>query len=281
MKIRSHPSELALGDVVRIDEAAVLMGRSVTELLRDAAAEERLLYVALAPCSTTLMAVPGHDLRRTDSNISKRPKIVALASQYAESLVIFGFANVEKWQASFDGGGLDWHCWVLNVPQRIALDKIFVWQVDVRSQIKVNAKAVLIKAKVLPASTKTLATPTHTGAPAPAIEVTVAGDVPVIEQDRKKTGPSFTMTKAAMIEQHKHEWPTIARDIADAKRNGLSGVAKESARGWREAEAMEWARTKGKLKGAETALASAICRRRLNIDPPCRSNIDPGRVAAF
>ena len=23
------------------------------------------------------------------------------------------------------------------------------------------------------------------------------------------------------------------------------------------------------------------CRRRLNIDPPCRSNIDPGRVADF
>ena len=22
-----------------------------------------------------------------------------------------------------------------------------------------------------------------------------------------------------------------------------------------------------------------VCRRRLNIDPPCRSNIDPGRVA--
>ena len=24
-----------------------------------------------------------------------------------------------------------------------------------------------------------------------------------------------------------------------------------------------------------------VCWRRLNIDPPCRSNIDPGRVAAF
>jgi transposase-like protein len=23
------------------------------------------------------------------------------------------------------------------------------------------------------------------------------------------------------------------------------------------------------------------CRRRLNIDPPCRSNNDPGRVASF
>ena len=32
---------------------------------------------------------------------------------------------------------------------------------------------------------------------------------------------------------------------------------------------------------AETGLLPAMCRRRLNIDPPCRSNIDPGRVADF
>ena len=28
-------------------------------------------------------------------------------------------------------------------------------------------------------------------------------------------------------------------------------------------------------------LDEGVCRRRLNIDPPCRLNIDPGRVAAF
>ncbi|MEY3125503.1 MAG: hypothetical protein RLZZ573_2023, partial [Pseudomonadota bacterium] len=27
--------------------------------------------------------------------------------------------------------------------------------------------------------------------------------------------------------------------------------------------------------------SNLFCRRRLNIDPPCRSNIDPGRVASF
>jgi EAL domain-containing protein (putative c-di-GMP-specific phosphodiesterase class I) len=33
-------------------------------------------------------------------------------------------------------------------------------------------------------------------------------------------------------------------------------------------------------EGVETAEQLAYCSRRLNIDPPCRSNIDPGRVAA-
>jgi hypothetical protein len=28
-------------------------------------------------------------------------------------------------------------------------------------------------------------------------------------------------------------------------------------------------------------LLEQVCQRRLNIDPPCRSNIDPGRVAEF
>ena len=31
----------------------------------------------------------------------------------------------------------------------------------------------------------------------------------------------------------------------------------------------------------ENTIRDYACRRRLNIDPPCRSNIDPGRVAAF
>ena len=29
------------------------------------------------------------------------------------------------------------------------------------------------------------------------------------------------------------------------------------------------------------SLRHSCCPRRMNIDPPCRSNIDPGRVAAF
>jgi hypothetical protein len=35
------------------------------------------------------------------------------------------------------------------------------------------------------------------------------------------------------------------------------------------------------IKSAKSLGVDPDCPRRLNIDPPCRSNIDPGRVAAF
>jgi hypothetical protein len=57
------------------------------------------------------------------------------------------------------------------------------------------------------------------------------------------------MTRAALIAAHEHEWPTIRGDIGDAKANGLA-AAKAGKRGWHEAIALEWARAKGKLKGA-------------------------------
>jgi S1-C subfamily serine protease len=35
------------------------------------------------------------------------------------------------------------------------------------------------------------------------------------------------------------------------------------------------------IQHGKYALPALGCQRRLNIDPPCRSNIDPGRVAGF
>jgi hypothetical protein len=35
------------------------------------------------------------------------------------------------------------------------------------------------------------------------------------------------------------------------------------------------------LHNVREAIKAYGCLRRLNIDPPCRSNIDPGRVANF
>ena len=52
-----------------------------------------------------------------------------------------------------------------------------------------------------------------------------------------------------MVEQHKHEWPTIERDMSDANRNGLD-AAKAGARGWNKAKAMDWARANNKLNSA-------------------------------
>lgn len=62
-------------------------------------------------------------------------------------------------------------------------------------------------------------------------------------------------TKAALIKAHEHEWPTIARDMDDAHANGLS-AAKAGKRGWKEAEALEWARAKGKLQTTSKPAAS-------------------------
>ena len=61
------------------------------------------------------------------------------------------------------------------------------------------------------------------------------------------TGAKFAMKRSALIKEHKHEWPTIATDIAGAQRNGLA-AAKAGTRGWHEAVAMEWARNNAKLE---------------------------------
>ena len=71
--------------------------------------------------------------------------------------------------------------------------------------------------------------------------------------------PTFSMTKSAMIQQHLREWPTIEADIHAASENGLS-IAKAGPRDWVEADAMAWARSKGKLvvPSASTSLASSM-----------------------
>lgn len=71
--------------------------------------------------------------------------------------------------------------------------------------------------------------------------------------------PEFSLTKSAMIEHHKHEWPSIERDLKGASENGLF-KAKAGERDWVESTAMEWARAKNKLiKPAKSnALESGI-----------------------
>ena len=41
------------------------------------------------------------------------------------------------------------------------------------------------------------------------------------------------------------------------------------------------AATFAQLGSMAVQISVLTCQRRLNIDPPCRSNIDPGRVAGF
>lgn len=64
----------------------------------------------------------------------------------------------------------------------------------------------------------------------------------------ESAGNTPKFKRAALIAAHIHEWPTIARDIADAKENGLAATAKAGERGWIESAAMGWAKANGKLE---------------------------------
>lgn len=83
-------------------------------------------------------------------------------------------------------------------------------------------------------------------APAPAPAQAAAEPAPVVG-DSASNARVVPFKKAALIAAHVHEWPTIERDISDANANGLATAAKAGARGWRQADALTWARAKGKL----------------------------------
>jgi len=90
--------------------------------------------------------------------------------------------------------------------------------------------------------------------PAPAITIVATDDVKPASTSPVKaatTGARLATNKAALIAQHKHEWPTIERDIQDAAANGLSKAAKAGPRDWHESDALEWARSKNKLMPTE------------------------------
>lgn len=84
-------------------------------------------------------------------------------------------------------------------------------------------------------------------APEPPAPTPVAAPQKEVAEKAAPTGPKLSMTKAALIAQHKHEWPTIEGDIRGASENGLSKAAKAGARDWYEDAAMQWARSRNRL----------------------------------
>lgn len=79
--------------------------------------------------------------------------------------------------------------------------------------------------------------------PATPEPVEPASEKPTATIDR-----GWVMKKAALIKKHEPEWPTINRDFQDASDNGLSIAAKAPGHGeWFEADALNWARQRGKL----------------------------------
>jgi hypothetical protein len=136
--MHEYSVEIDFSDAVRLDEAATDMGCTVKSLLREAAMDERVLYVALEPHAATLTAIPSHDSPRTGSYETREPKYVSLLGRYAKMLAIKDSVVVESWPASHDGGVLDWHFWRLDLPQTVTLDRIFVPRSDVDMSLMRN-----------------------------------------------------------------------------------------------------------------------------------------------
>lgn len=92
--------------------------------------------------------------------------------------------------------------------------------------------------------------------PAPAPRTaTLPAEVAIVNSDvPAKPLPmnrGWVMKKAALISRHQHQWPTINGDFQGASENGLTKAAKSPGHGdWFEADALNWARQRGKLHEA-------------------------------
>lgn len=138
--------ELSLNDVLPIGDAAKLLGCTVEIVLRQAANEERLLYVALKAHSTVLVAIPSHPNPRTMQRTNKQVLFVVMAASYVETLATFGSVEIGQYQASFNEDVLDWHYWMLDVPQEVDINRIYV----PLSQLPADAPAEKVEAGASP-----------------------------------------------------------------------------------------------------------------------------------
>jgi len=95
--------------------------------------------------------------------------------------------------------------------------------------------------------------------PAPATDTSTPEPVePASEKPTATIDRGWVIKKAALIKKHEPEWPTINRDFQDASDNGLSIAAKAPGHGeWFEADALNWARQRGKLNETTGQKASS------------------------
>jgi hypothetical protein len=65
------------------------------------------------------------------------------------------------------------------------------------------------------------------------------------------------IARAVLVERHEAAWPTIRNDVINAARNGLAAAAKgDGGKGWREAEALAWARENNRITARQTDKAA-------------------------
>jgi len=84
-----------------------------------------------------------------------------------------------------------------------------------------------------PAPSASLAAPEPVAPPAEAVPVTPKG-----------------VQRQEMVKRHVARWRTIKADMKGAATNGLADAAKAGERGWREADALEWAKVNSRLLSA-------------------------------
>jgi len=128
--------ELDYLEVVAIALAAERMGTTVQALLKSGAANERLLYVAIAPSEATLRAIPSHHSPLHAIRSPGGTIFVALDARYCVELGVRGTAQIKHWPASItDSGALAWHRWHLDKSETVQLDMVFVaeWEVGARN----------------------------------------------------------------------------------------------------------------------------------------------------
>lgn len=115
-----------------------------------------------------------------------------------------------------------------------------------------------------------LTSPPQIDTDAPASPVVA---LPVSESGTTASVLQLPIKKSAMIELHKHVWPTIEQDMKDANRNKLS-FAKAGQRGWVELKALEWARANAKLiNGDKPKLLLGVAMNTMASSPVSRKHI--------
>lgn len=127
----------------------------------------------------------------------------------------------------------------------LRLTEFAAWCLSVELEMPPELKAMAATPQASKPS-EPQAPPVVTAGASDGVELASDGPAKTATVDR-----GWVMKKAALIGKHANQWPTINRDFQDASENGLSKAAKAPGHGgWFEADALNWARQRGKLTEA-------------------------------
>lgn len=134
-----QPNILEINDAINITDAAKLLNCSVIDLLKKGVIEEILFYVPIKPHSAKLFAPMFLEIKRQGSYQTKSIHLVPLAVAYLEQLLFFDEAKLDQYEASLNGGVLDWHFWHLDEPQLVRVENLFLCKSQLASLPLISA----------------------------------------------------------------------------------------------------------------------------------------------